>query len=125
MQDKIYNIAVVDDELEILNLIEKFLRKTKQYNISTYSNPKLALDYCISTKYDLILLDIMMPGMDGIEFLEKIKEEIPKQKVCMMTAYSTLDRVLKSHKHGAENYIMKPFASLDALDDKIKSIILK
>jgi len=67
----------------------------------------------------------MMPAMDGLEFLEKIKAEIPAQKVCMMTAYSTLDKVLKSHKQGAENYIMKPFPSLEALNEKIKTLLEK
>ena len=65
----------------------------------------------------------MMPEIDGIEFLEKIKEHKKEQKVCMMTAYSTLDKVLKSHKQGAQNYIMKPFSSLDALGDKLKSML--
>ncbi|WP_424689273.1 MAG: response regulator [Halarcobacter ebronensis] len=125
MEEKIYEIAVVDDEVEILQIIDKYLKRTKKYRVTTFSNPKIALDSCIKTKYDLILLDIMMPSMDGLEFLEKIKAEIPAQKVCMMTAYSTLDKVLKSHKQGAENYIMKPFPSLDALNEKIKTLLEK
>lgn len=123
MEDKIYNIIVVDDEPEILNLIDKYLKRTKKYNVTTYSNAKLAFESCISTDYDLILLDIMMPTMDGLEFLEKITQLKPEQKVCMMTAYSTLDKVLKAHKEGAKNYIMKPFSSLNALDEKIQTIL--
>ncbi|RXJ90254.1 response regulator [Arcobacter sp. CECT 8983] len=123
MEEKIYDIAVVDDEIEILQIIEKFLKRKNKYRVTTFTNPKIALDSCIKTKYDLILLDIMMPEMDGIEFLEKIKKEIPKQKVCMMTAYSTLDKVLKSHKQGAENYIMKPFPSLETLNEKINTLL--
>ena len=125
MEEKIYEIAVVDDEVEILQVIDKYLKRTKKYKVRTFSNPKIALESCIRTQYDLILLDIMMPEMEGIEFLEKIRAEIPKQKVCMMTAYSTLDKVLKSHKQGAENYIMKPFPSLEALSVKIETILEK
>lgn len=125
MEEKIYEIAVVDDEIEILHLIEKYLKRVGCYRVTTYTNPIIALDSCSKNKYDLILLDIMMPQMGGLEFLEKIIEEEPNQKVCMMTAYSTLDKVLKSHKQGAQNYIMKPFSSLDALNDKIKSILEK
>ncbi|RXK05256.1 response regulator [Halarcobacter bivalviorum] len=125
MEKKIYEIAIIDDEVEILQLLDKYLKRTQEYRITTFSNPKVALDSCIRTKYDLILLDIMMPGMDGLEFLEGIKKEIPSQKVCMMTAYSTLDKVLKSHKQGAENYIMKPFPSLDALGQKVRTLLEK
>lgn len=123
--DNKYEIVVVDDEVEILRLIEKFLKKSGKYKINTYSNPKIALDYIINNNCDVVLLDIMMPQMDGIETLEKIIDSKPKQKVCMMTAYSTLDRVLKSHKEGATNYIMKPFQSLNVLETKIEEILNK
>ncbi len=125
MEEKVYKIAIVDDELEILSLLDRYLSKKDKYTVTTFSNPKVALDSCIRDDYDLILLDIMMPQLSGVEFLEQIKEKKVKQKVCMMTAYSTLDKVLKSHKEGAENYIMKPFSSLQALDEKIESILNK
>lgn len=123
MSDKILNIAVVDDEKEILTMLERFLNKVGTYRVTTYQNPVTAIGALNQSQYDLILLDIMMPQMNGLEALEKIMEINPNQKVCMMTAYSTLDKVLKSHKEGATNYIMKPFSSLQALDTKIQDII--
>ncbi|WP_321314253.1 response regulator [Halarcobacter sp.] len=123
MSDKIYEIAVVDDETEILGMIQKYLGKVGKYKVTTFSNPVVAVDSVEKGKYDLILLDIMMPQMTGLEALEKIIEKNPSQKVCMMTAYSTLDKVLKSHKEGATNYVMKPFSSLQALETKIKNIL--
>lgn len=120
---EIYEIAVVDDETEILNMVQKYLNKVGKYRVTTFSNPAVAVNSIEKDKFDLILLDIMMPQMSGLEALEKIMEKSPKQKVCMMTAYSTLDKVLKSHKEGASNYVMKPFSSLQALESKIKSII--
>ncbi|MFV7791642.1 response regulator, partial [Aliarcobacter lanthieri] len=82
----------------------------------SFTNPVSFLSNMDSSKYDVVLLDIMMPQMNGIEALEKIKDKNEDQKVIMMTAYSTLDKVLKSHKIGATNYVMKPFSSLDALE---------
>ncbi|RXJ69023.1 response regulator [Halarcobacter ebronensis] len=124
MSGKIYEIAVIDDELEILKMIQKYLEKSAKYKVTTFSNPVVAVNSIEKGKFDLILLDIMMPQMNGLEALEKIMEKNPSQKVCMMTAYSTLDKVLKSHKEGATNYVMKPFSSLQALESKVQKILV-
>jgi len=76
-------------------------------------------------KPDVVLLDIMMPQMDGLIVLEKIKASYPDTVVVMMTAYSTLDRVLNSHRQGAESYILKPFESLADVEDKVKTAYSK
>lgn len=123
-EEKIYKIAVVDDETEILNMISRFLNRNGKYNVSTYSNPVTAVS-SIDGSYDVVLLDIMMPQMNGLEALEKLIEKNPKQKVIMMTAYSTLDKVLKSHKEGAVHYLMKPFDSLQALESKVYDVLTK
>lgn len=117
-----YKIAVVDDENEILSMISRFLGRSGKYDVITYSNPVVAVS-SIDNSYDLVLMDIMMPQMNGLDALEKIMDKNPKQKVVMMTAYSTLDKVLKSHKTGAVHYLMKPFDSLQALEDKIKEVL--
>ncbi len=124
MSDKVYKIAVVDDETEILNMISRFLNRSGKYSVTTYSNPVTAVD-SIDETYDVVLLDIMMPQMNGLDALEKIMEKNPDQKVIMMTAYSTLDKVLKSHKEGAIHYLMKPFDSLQALESKIQDVLKK
>jgi DNA-binding NtrC family response regulator len=61
----------------------------------------------------------MMPQMNGIEFLETIKESNPQIVVIMMTAYTTLERTIKSHKLGAENYLTKPFKSLNDVKERV------
>jgi len=122
MSDKIYKIAIVDDEQEILNMLSKFFGRNKMYNVTTFTNPITAID-SIDKSYDIVLMDIMMPQMNGIDALEKIMEKNKNQKVLMMTAYSTLDKVLKAHKEGATHYFMKPFDSLQALEHKIKDIL--
>lgn len=120
---KKYSIAIVDDETEILNVLSRFLTRNQNFSVSTFSNPVSALGSIEAGKFDLILLDIMMPQMNGLDVLEKIKAKNEDQKVIMMTAYSTLDKVLKSHKEGATNYVMKPFDSLQLLEKKILEVL--
>jgi len=122
MNDNKYKIAIVDDENEILTMISKFLNRSGKYDVSTYTNPIVAIN-AIGKDTDLILLDIMMPQMNGLDALEKILANNPKQKVIMMTAYSTLDKVLNSHKEGAVHYLMKPFDSLSILENKIDEVL--
>ena len=123
MSDKI-KMAIVDDEISILKVLEKYFTKTGRYDVSTFSNPISAVS-TINDSFDIVLMDIMMPQMNGIEALEKILEKYPEQKIVMMTAYSTLDKVLDSHKVGASHYIMKPFESLSKVETKIEDILKK
>ena len=121
---KKYSILVIDDEIEILDMLSRFLNRNPNFSVQTFSNPDSALSSINNnTKYDLVLLDIMMPQMNGLDVLEKLKEINSDQKVIMMTAYSTLDKVLKSHKIGATNYVMKPFSSLDSLEKKVIEVL--
>jgi len=123
MENK-YKIAIVDDENEILNMLQRFLSRNPSYNVTTYSNPIVAVNSINERNdYDLVMMDIMMPQMNGLDALEKIIEKNSEQKVIMMTAYSTLDNVLKSQKFGAIQYIMKPFDSLQAVEKKISEIL--
>lgn len=117
-------VAIIDDEREILTLLEKYLTKTGKYKVQTFTDPVQALRVLSgATDVDVILLDIMMPHMDGIEFLEKFKAIKPDTEVIMMTAFSTLERVLKSHKYGAKQYVTKPFGSLHEIDEKIALVL--
>jgi len=122
MTKDIYNIAVIDDENEILSMIQKFLSKNEKFQVTTYSNPVVAVD-SIDENVDIVLLDIMMPQMNGLDALEKLVAKNPEQKIIMMTAYSTLDKVLKSHKQGATHYLMKPFDSLASIEKKIFEVL--
>ena len=122
MENKQYKVAIIDDELEVLSMIERFLQRGGKYKTQTFSNPVSALAQ-IDNNFDVILLDFMMPQMNGLDVLEKIMAKNPNQKVIMMTAFSTLDKVLKSHKFGAIHYLMKPFDSLEALEKKISEVL--
>jgi DNA-binding NtrC family response regulator len=114
-------LMIVDDEAQITSMLEKWFSKSRDFSVTTYNNPEIALSSFSNVKPDVVLLDIMMPQMDGIAVLEKIKSMEPDALVIMMTAYSTLDRVLSSHRQGAESYILKPFESLGAVEEKVRA----
>lgn len=124
MSSEIKNIVIIDDEADILTMLEKYLNRDGGYRVKTFSNPLNAIS-SLPKDTDLIMLDIMMPQMNGLDALPKLLEKNPNVKVLMMTAYSTLDKVLNAHRHGATDYVMKPFSSLDALGKKIKEVLKK
>lgn len=113
------NIAIIDDEEDILHILHTYFTRTGKFNVVTYSNPLDALVDVQNKKYDLILLDIMMPELSGLEFLQKIKEEQIDLHVIIMTAYSSIDRAVEAHQLGALDFITKPFSSLSGLEELI------
>ena len=121
MKNKI-NIVIIDDEREILSTIEKFLMRGNKYTVKTYENPIMALS-SLPKDTDVVLLDVMMPQMNGLDLLPKLLEKLPSVKVIIMTAYSTLDTVTNAHRKGATDYIMKPFPSLKEIEKKIDAIL--
>lgn len=116
-------LMIVDDEPSIGMMLEKALGRAGDIKISYIDNPLNALNRFRPGEYDGVLLDIMMPQKDGLSVLEEIKAKDPECVVIMMTAYSTLDKVLQSHKIGADHYILKPFESLAAVEKKVRELI--
>lgn len=114
-----YKIAIVDDENDILSLLQRFL--SRDFQVVTFNNPMQALQEIPHGNFDLVLSDIMMPQMDGIELLQRLRNQNCEVKVIMMTAFDTMDRALAAHKYGATNYVKKPFKSLDDVKEKIIS----
>lgn len=116
-------LLIVDDEPSIGTMLEKALGRSGDFKITYIDNPITAVSRFRAGEYDGVLLDIMMPQRDGLSVLEEIKAKDPKCVVVMMTAYSTLDKVLQSHKVGADHYLMKPFDSLASVEKKIRELI--
>ena len=117
-----YNIMIIDDEQEILKIIKRSLNKSNKYNISTYINPLEALEH-YNKNLDLILIDIMMPQMNGFDLIDKIKEINQDQKILAMTAYSSTKQIGQSIHIDDKNYITKPFESMEYLEYKILQLI--
>lgn len=112
-----HRIAIVDDEDDILRILERYL--SRRFEVVTYNNPSIALEEIPKGNFDLVLSDIMMPQIDGLTLLRKLREIDCDVKVIMMTAFDTLERALEAHKYGAKKYIKKPFKSLDDVESKI------
>ncbi len=101
-------ILVVEDEESIADVIATKLRAEK-YEVDTSFDGEDGLYNAISNIYDLIILDIMLPKMNGLEILKEIKENDISAKVIMLTAKSELDDKLKGFNTGADDYVTKPF----------------
>lgn len=101
-------ILIVEDEFNLADVIRKSLEKEK-YVIDISDDGEDASYNIRSNIYDLVILDVMLPGMDGFEILKKMREEEIASKVIMLTAKSTLDDKLEGLQNGANDYLTKPF----------------
>ncbi|HAJ33018.1 MAG TPA: Fis family transcriptional regulator [Candidatus Atribacteria bacterium] len=103
------NILIIDDEVDLCQTLSELLEGEEGYKVSIVNSGKNGLAKIKEEVPDLVLLDIKMPEMDGIETLEKIKAIDKDILVIMLTAYQTVDTAVKAMKLGAYDYISKPF----------------
>ena len=115
-------ILVVDDEDEMRLALETTLQR-EGYQVVTAENGHQGLDKFENDEFDLIVTDMKMPKMDGLELLRKIKERSPKTGVIMITAYGDIDNAVETMKKGAFDYLLKPF-SADILTSTVKRVFL-
>ena len=108
-KNKKYSILVVDDDRNIAKMIEINLKKEKEYEVNLVLSGEACLKRIRDSYPDLILLDIQMPGIDGIETLKRIRDEEPRIPVVMMSAHGTIEKAVQSMKLGAYDFISKPF----------------
>ena len=101
-------ILVVEDEFSLADIISTKL-KNEKYNVDISVDGEEGLDNALSGIYDLIILDIMLPKINGIEILKEIRNNNINVKVIMLTAKSSLDDKLIGFEYGANDYITKPF----------------
>lgn len=114
-------ILVVDDEVDICKIISRFL-KEKGYTAVIANNGKEALEKLSTEKPDLILLDIRMPDMDGVECLRKILRRNRSVVVIMVTCVTDIDIAKKAIEFGAKDYITKPIG-FEALQTAISTYL--
>lgn len=113
MADK-SRILVVDDEEALRTVLSSELISAG-YEVSTASDGDDAISIIQNKKFDLVLLDIKMPKVDGFEVLKFIKKGFPAIKVIMLTGFADLKNAIESKKHGAEDFVSKPYDLVDLL----------
>ncbi|MEC7641631.1 MAG: sigma-54 dependent transcriptional regulator [Nitrospinota bacterium] len=116
-------VLIVDDESEMRIALEATLQR-EGYQIALSENGRAALNRLQNETFDLVLTDMRMPEMGGLELLRSIKKRFPKTHVVMMTAYGTIDSAVESMKEGAFDYLMKPF-SADIVASTLKRAFIR
>jgi CheY-like chemotaxis protein len=106
--NKTYDILIIDDEEVIINAIN-MIATFNEYTTASATNPKDALALLSETTFNLIITDIMMPEMDGFQFLDIVNDKKIKTPVIMTTGYSTLENAVQALNNGAIAFVPKPF----------------
>ncbi|MBN2543918.1 sigma-54-dependent Fis family transcriptional regulator [bacterium] len=112
-------ILVVDDENKITRLLSVALTRNN-HQVKTASSGEQALGLLDKEDFDLIISDLKMPGIDGLNLLKRVKEQQPETEFIIMTAFGTIENAVEAMKYGAFEYVVKPFSV-----DEIKLLIAK
>jgi len=113
-----FKMLIVDDEQDFLETIIKRL-KARKIEVTGVESGYQALEFLASHPVDVIILDVKMPGMDGIEALREIKKKNPLVEVIMLTGHASVESGIQGMQLGAFDYVMKPVA-LDELLEKVR-----
>ena len=112
------NVLLVDDEVPFVETMTKRLTK-RDLEVSTAFNGQEALDILEKSRsIEVVILDVKMPGMDGLETLKKIRKKYPLVEVVMLTGHATVESAIDGMKLGAFDYLMKP-CDMDILISKV------
>ena len=114
-------LLVVDDETEICEFLKSFFEE-RDFDVRTATTGEEAIRQVGELKPQLVLLDIHMPGMDGMTVLRELKKQHPRVKVIMVTALETREKIEEAMRLGADNYITKPL-SLEYLEKDVQEKI--
>ena len=100
-------ILLVDDEKEFVDTLSERL-EIREFDVSVAYSGKEALKFLNNHSVDVVILDVLMPGMDGIETLKHMKELTPLTQIIMLTGNATVDNAILGMKHGAYDFLLKP-----------------
>jgi len=114
-------ILIVDDETIVRESLGSWFRE-EGYSVDVAASAREALEKLTINAWDIFLLDIRMPGMDGLELQRKIKESHPDSTIIIMTAYASVETAVEAMKQGAYDYIVKPFDP-DDLEHLVRNAI--
>lgn len=114
-------LLVVDDEIEICDFLKSFFEE-RHFDVRTANSGEEAMEAIKKLNPQVVLLDVHMPGMDGMNVLREIKLKFPATKVIMVTALETREKIEEAMRLGADNYITKPL-SLEYLEKDVQEKI--
>ena len=117
------SILIVDDELSMREFLRILLEK-EGHEVATAANGNVALELSGRQTFDLVVTDIRMPGMTGLELLAQLKHARPETGVIMITAFASPDDAVAAMKNGAFDYITKPF-NVDEIKTVVRSALKK
>ena len=119
-------IAIVDDEPDILKLFQDFLSKIKGISIFTFTDPLMALEHVRMNKneYVLVISDLRMPNLDGLELVKVIKDLNPLVRTILMTAFATKDDLFQDYARQEiiNNFLLKPVLLADLYEQVTKEL---
>jgi DNA-binding NtrC family response regulator len=120
------SVLVVDDEVAFVEAMIKRLRRRGLRVEAAFAGPEALerLEAGGATRTDVVILDVKMPGMDGLEALAAIKERHPLVEVIMLTGHATVESAIEGMKHGAFDYLMKP-CDIEILMTKVEQAATK
>jgi two-component system OmpR family response regulator len=118
-----FRVLIVDDEEDFVVTLEKRLRK-RNLEVGTALDGAQALKLIKEKDFDVVVLDVKMPGMDGLEILGQIKQMKPLIEVIMLTGHASIESGIEGMKLGAFDYLMKPI-NIDELMAKMRSAYYK
>ena len=109
-QQPLYNIVIAEDNAVVREVLRGIIRQDKSLKmVAEANNGETALEHVAKFEPHLVCLDILMPGMDGLTVLKKIKAEHPRTRVILVTGQATSDVVGEALKLGAHGFVVKPF----------------
>jgi DNA-binding NtrC family response regulator len=102
-------LLIVDDEPDMLKLLSMIIREKTSYEAVTTNNPLEAVELAKQGEFDLVMADLKMPGLDGVELLDAVKKINKDTPVIILTAFGTVESAVEAMNKGAFDFITKPF----------------
>lgn len=124
MADTKHSVLHIDDDPQVTRIVNRQL-SLRGYEVTSLNDPSLVVDYLLENECRVVISDIDMPGINGIELLQQIKRQDGGVQVIMLTGLVTMTSVLRSLRLGAEACLFKPLTKVDPLDQALQDSFRK
>jgi len=121
-------ILIIDDEPDMLKLLSMILREKTSYEITTTNNPIEAVELAKQGGFDLVISDLKMPGLDGLEIIDAVKKVDVDTPVIIITAFASVESASEAIQKGGFDFITKPFRKeqiLFTIDKALKWLVVQ